>query len=82
MKPAIQAGRLALSSMWFQRWPDRRDLRPFFEAGASMGFEAFELSHDLPPEALEPLHARQTWRDIGTPGRLAELDQRLRLAGR
>lgn len=55
MKPAIQAGRLALSSMWFQRWPDRRDLRPFFEAGASMGFEAFELSHDLPPEALEQL---------------------------
>ena len=57
VSPTAKAGRLALSSMWFQRWPDQRDLRPFFEAGASMGFEAFELSHDLRPEALDGLPA-------------------------
>ena len=43
---------LALSSMYFQRWPDMGDLRPFFAAGRAMGFARFELSHDLGPEAI------------------------------
>lgn len=43
---------LALSTMYFQRWEDTSDLRPFFELGKSLGFEAFELSHILAPETV------------------------------
>jgi sugar phosphate isomerase/epimerase len=39
--------------MWFQRWADRSDLGPFFEAGRRMGFSRFELSHDLGAEAID-----------------------------
>lgn len=43
---------IALSTMYAQRWPDARDLTPFFDAGRAMGFEAFELSHILSPAAV------------------------------
>ncbi len=49
---------LALSSMWFQRWDDPGDLRPFFAAGARMGFTCFELSHDVTPAALATVDPR------------------------
>lgn len=45
-------GRLALSSMWAQRFADADDLRPFFDAGRAMGFERFELSHTHSSAAL------------------------------
>lgn len=43
---------LALSSMYAQRWADRASLAPFFALGRSLGFDRFELSHDVPAEAL------------------------------
>lgn len=43
---------LALSSMYAQRWRDRTTLEPFFALGRALGFERFELSHDVAPEAL------------------------------
>lgn len=45
-------GALALSSMYAQRWPDRSTLAPFFALGHALGFERFELSHDVGPAAL------------------------------
>lgn len=46
---------LALSTMYAQRFPGaiEHDLTPFFDAGRAMGFERFELSHILSPEAVE-----------------------------
>ncbi len=38
--------------MYFQRWPDQRDLAPFFELGRAIGFDRFELSHILAPETV------------------------------
>jgi sugar phosphate isomerase/epimerase len=48
---------LALSSMYFQRWPAAADLAPFFEAGHAMGFAAFELSHILSPATVAALES-------------------------
>lgn len=48
---------LALSTMYFQRWPTATDLAPFFAAGHDMGFTAFELSHILAPETVAALPA-------------------------
>lgn len=56
-------GPLALSTMYFQRWLDQRDLGPFFALGRELGFGAFELSHILAPTtvaAIEPGTARIT----------------------
>jgi sugar phosphate isomerase/epimerase len=47
-----EAGSLALSTMYFQRFRGATSLAPFFDAGAAMGFERFELSHILPPEIV------------------------------
>lgn len=44
MNPTMQP--LALSTMWLQRRFNH--LKPFFEAGQQMGFQAFEFSHILP----------------------------------
>lgn len=41
--------------MYFQRWPDRRDLTPFFACGRAMGFHRFELSHILSADVVERL---------------------------
>jgi|GEM_PF-3264803 len=48
----LSFGKLALSSMWAQRFPNPDDLRPFFDAGRAMGFERFELTHTHSPAAL------------------------------
>jgi len=50
---------LALSTMYFQRWPDSTDLRPFFALGREIGFEAFELSHILSAEAVAAIDPRE-----------------------
>jgi sugar phosphate isomerase/epimerase len=49
---------LALSTMYFQRWPDQGDLAPFFALGRDLGFEAFELSHILDPPTVAALDRR------------------------
>lgn len=51
---------LALSTMWFQRWDDQRDLGPFFDLGARMGFTAFELSHILAPATVARVDPART----------------------
>jgi len=50
---------LALSTMYAQRWPGASGLAPFFEAGRAMGFERFELSHILAPEAVAAVDPRR-----------------------
>ncbi len=53
------AGRLALSSMWAQRFEPADDLDAFFEAGRRMGFERFELSHGHSPEQIASIDPRR-----------------------
>jgi sugar phosphate isomerase/epimerase len=51
--------RLALSTMYFQRWVDQRDLAPFFDLGREIGFERFELSHILTPATVAAVDPRR-----------------------
>ncbi len=41
--------------MYFGRWMDQRDLRPFLAFGLALGFEQFELGHALSLEAVATL---------------------------
>lgn len=50
---------LALSTMYFQRWADQRDLAPFFALAREIGFERFELSHILSPDAVATVDPRR-----------------------
>ncbi len=49
--------RLALSTMYFQRWEDQTNLRPFLALGRELGFERFELGHGLSSQAVASLSA-------------------------
>jgi sugar phosphate isomerase/epimerase len=48
--------RLALSTMYAQRWLNQDDLNPFFALGSDLGFQHFELNHVLSPAAVATVH--------------------------
>lgn len=45
--------------MYFQRWPDGSDLRLFFSFAQELGFDRFELSHNVGAGALAGLDAAE-----------------------
>lgn len=64
--PASRLPRLALSTMYAQRWPPAEGLAPFLAAARRLGFDRIELSHSHSELELDEVERARDWMAVAS----------------